>query len=126
MKNILRDTHFDDVDWARQRVMINERIDAKRSRRPTAFRWAAVATATAAIALFAWFGIHRAIQVVPQTDQLAELEQTIDEIIDGRIPTALVALNGWTDVDTTSWQTMPAAYDPFDGADTDGGQKEAL
>lgn len=125
-KHILTDEHFEDVDWARQRVMISKRIDAKQHRRPTAFRWAAAVTATAAIALFAWFGIHRITLDVPTTDPIAQLEQNVDEIIDGRIPSALVVLNGWTDVDTTSWQTMPVTYDSLNGADTDDGRKEAL
>jgi hypothetical protein len=125
-KHILRDEHFDDVDWAQQRVSIYKRIDARSARRPGTWRWAAAVAATAMIALIAWFGIHHFTQPDRAADSVALLEQEIDEIIDGRVPGALVVLNGWTDVQVTSWETIPSAYDPFGDLETEGGEKEAL
>ncbi len=121
----LADEHFD-VDWERQRMRINERIDA---RRPLpAWRWAAIAATTAAIALAAWFGAHQ-LNLAPENAQsYAQLEAEVDEVIAGSLPRSLVALNGWTEVDFDDDVYIPAALSPLndDNSNMNEGEEEAL
>ena len=127
-KHILKDEHID-IDWARQRVQINERIDAAEHARRPAWRWAIAVASAAMIALVAWLGVHQLQQHEEIQDNYAALEQDMDEFIRGRIPGALMVLNGWTDIETENWNAVPTVYDPFDLNSTDSGNgtgEEAL
>ena len=121
----LSDEHFD-VDWERQRVLIDEHIDARRT--PPAWQWAIVAATTAAIAFAAWFGAHQ-LSIAPHRAQsYTQLEKEVDEVIAGQLPTSLVALNGWTDVEFDDDNYIPASLSPLnnDSTNTTEGEKEAL
>lgn len=109
-KYTLKDEHCT-IDWERQRVQINERIDRAQPATFPIWRWVTAVAATAAIALMVWFGTqHTAYDGI----DYAALEQEIDEIIEGREPASLMVLNSWTDVDIADWQTIPATFETYE------------
>jgi hypothetical protein len=124
---VISDDHLD-VDWARQRVKINERIDGAPAKPSPAWRWA-VATATVVlIAAFTWFGVHQ-LSAPDKVDTLAELEQEIDDIIDGRLPQPLYVLNGWTDIEINNWESQETPVDQIElifAPDENGAREETL
>ena len=103
-----------DVDWNRQRVSINKRI-AEREAHPHRGikRWAIATAAVMSIALLTWLGMQITIGYRARNIDVAQFEEDVDEIIAGRLPDDLYAINGWTNVEINNWETTPAAYDPF-------------
>jgi hypothetical protein len=130
-ENLKRYAIFDehlDVDWARQRVEINQRIDAASAKPSPSWKWALATATVVLIAAFTWFGVHQ-LSTPNGVDTLAELEQEIDEIIDGRLPQPLYVLNGWTDIEVNDWESQETPVDQIESIfapDENGAREEAL